>query len=131
MTLGRDGEEVGAVVPAHGARVDQAHVGLVDQRRRLQRVVRPLPPHVAPSQPMQLGLDERDQAIERRLLPVAPGQQQSGDVVGRGVGHQRPPGPEVSSDPQRTTGADTTLPHGGGIFLPPAAGFSAEFRFSR
>ena len=71
-----------AILPVQISLVNQAHVGFVDQRRGLQRVVRPLQSHVPVSQPVQFLMDERRQSVERRFVSVAPIHEQLGDLSG-------------------------------------------------
>ena len=51
--LGRNGEEVGAVLPSHVLVVHQSQVSFVDQSGRLQAVTTALPAHVVGRQPAQ------------------------------------------------------------------------------
>ena len=84
--LGRDPEEVGPVLPFHRPLVDELEEGLVDERRRLQGVVRALLSHVAGRELPQLAMDLRHQPVERLLLAIAPLLQEPGDL-GRGTVH--------------------------------------------
>ena len=77
---GRDAKEMRAILPPHALRAGQPNECFVDQRRRLKSVVAPLAGHVAPSQPPELGLDERQQVLERLRIAVAPGSKQVGDL---------------------------------------------------
>jgi hypothetical protein len=43
---------------------DQAQVGFIDERGRLQSVLCSFAPHVSPGHPVQIGVDKRDEAIE-------------------------------------------------------------------
>src|SRR5437899_1067980 len=45
---------------------------LMDQSRRLQSVIGPLPAHVARRQPVQLVINQGQQLVERRLVSLAP-----------------------------------------------------------
>jgi hypothetical protein len=49
-----DSEEVRAIPPFDSIDVDQPQVRLVDQRRRLQRMIGPLLAHIAPCETVQL-----------------------------------------------------------------------------
>src|SRR5437867_2549960 len=49
-----DGEEVGSVPQRHMVGINQPEVGLVDQRRGLQRMARPFACHVAVREPAKL-----------------------------------------------------------------------------
>src|ERR1041385_4907609 len=50
----------------------ETQIGLVHERRRLQRVLRRLSLHVLPSQTPQLVIDERSQFLERAGITTAP-----------------------------------------------------------
>jgi hypothetical protein len=81
---------VGAVLPAHPPLVDELEERLVDQRRRLQRVALALAAEVPPGQQLQLAADERQQAVERRAVAIAPGDEQVRDLPRGGwLGVQR------------------------------------------
>ena len=73
-----------AVLPRRLTHVDQSHVGFVDERRRLQRVVAPFLRHVLSGNFPKLAVDERRQLLECALVALAPGQKQARDLmVGR------------------------------------------------
>jgi hypothetical protein len=84
--LGRDPEEVRAVLPFHRPLIDELEEGLVDEGGGLQGVVRALLSEVAGREFPQLPVDLRHQPIERLLLPIAPLLQKPGDL-GRGTVH--------------------------------------------
>jgi hypothetical protein len=67
------------------ARVDQSQVGLVDQRRGLQRDATLLAPaflsHVALRQPAQFFMYQGDQLIEGRTVAIAPGDEPLSDFL--------------------------------------------------
>ena len=86
--LGRDGEEMGAVLPVHALVIDQPHVGFVDQRRGLQAVAGALALHVVARQAVELVVHDRCQLGERALVPVAPRTEKRTDVAREPV-HQR------------------------------------------
>src|SRR5205085_12565177 len=67
-----DAEKMGAVLPADSPLIHQLQERFMDERRGLQGVVAPLAPEVAGGQPAQLGVNLRQQAVERVLAPVAP-----------------------------------------------------------
>jgi hypothetical protein len=60
-------EEVGAILEA-AAVVGQAHVGFVDQRRRLQGVIGPFPAHGRLGQPAQLVVEDVEEGRTRLLV---------------------------------------------------------------
>jgi hypothetical protein len=75
------GEEVRAILPADVVHVEQTDVGLVDERRGLETVTYPLARHEVTRNPMQLGVDDRDQTLQRFVVAVAPCFEQPCDVV--------------------------------------------------
>ena len=111
--LRRDCEEVRAALPMHVARINEAQISLIDQRGRLQRLAGPLTAHVAPGYTVQFVMDQRNQLIERCLLTVAPGQQQSSNFLRWALGHPTLLGWKVLNSQvkceQVTTGLDTLL----------------------
>ena len=64
----RDGAEVRAVLPAPRLVLHQAKVGLVNERRRLQRLTGPLAAQIIGGEPPQLLIHDRQQRVHR--LPV-------------------------------------------------------------
>ena len=74
------GEEMRAVVPRDRLPVDQADVGLVDERRRLEAVPDALARHAASRDPVELVMDERNQALEGALVALPPFEQEPGDL---------------------------------------------------
>jgi hypothetical protein len=71
---GGHGEEMRAVLPRDGLRIDQPQIGLVDERRRLDTVSRTLVSHVTPGDLMQFVMNERNQARERLFITAPPSQ---------------------------------------------------------
>ncbi len=71
-----------AIFPVQISLVNQPHVGLVDQRRSLERVVRTLQSHVPVGQPVKFLMDERRQSVERRFVSIAPIHEQLGNLSG-------------------------------------------------
>ena len=59
---------------------DKRRYSLVDERRRLQRVIGPLLPQEAIGHAPQLVVDEHQQFLHRRRIAVVPAIQQAGDV---------------------------------------------------
>ncbi len=94
------GEEVRAVLPPHAARIDQAQIGLVDERRGLQRVAGTLSRHVAMREPVEFVVHQRHQPIQRLLVSLIPGQQQFSDL--QVTGHSSSERPNDSSERQTT-----------------------------
>ena len=61
--------------------IDQSKVDLVNERRRLKGVPRRFTAKMAARHPAQFVVDERDQAVERRGVSLAPGQEQVRYIV--------------------------------------------------
>jgi hypothetical protein len=74
--LGRDAEEVRAVLPLHLALVDELEVRLVDEGGGLEGVVGALAPQVARGELMQFAVDEREQVLQRVAVAAAPFQEE-------------------------------------------------------
>ena len=79
--LGRHGEEMGAILPAHAVVSHQAQVGLVHEGGRLERVAASLTLHIAVSQAAEFLINDGRQAVERALVSIAPGLQKRADVL--------------------------------------------------
>ena len=77
--LGGDGEEVRTALPSDTARIDEPHVGFVDERGGLKRVAGPFTPHVPMREATELVMDQGYQPVERGLVAAVPRQQQFGD----------------------------------------------------
>jgi hypothetical protein len=77
-----DGEEVRAIVPCHGFRIDQPEIRLVDERRGLQAVIRPLVPDVPLRDSMELCVNERNQPLQGVVVALPPFQKQPGNLRG-------------------------------------------------
>ena len=82
--LCRDPVEVRTAPPVDVPLFDEAQVGLVHQRSRLQRVPAALEAKPAGGDPAQFGVDERQQAIEGMPIALTPAVEQRGDLVWRG-----------------------------------------------
>ena len=78
--LRRNAEEMGPVLPPDRTLVNELQERLVDERGRLERVVRALAPQVAGRKPPQFGIHLRQQPLERVLTSVAPLLQQPCDL---------------------------------------------------
>ena len=72
---GGERKEVRAVAPLRVLHVDEAQVGLVDERRRLQYVVHPLAGHRALRESPEPGATRGPGQLERTLVPSTPGAQ--------------------------------------------------------
>src|ERR1022692_2308035 len=72
------------VFPPHPLVVGQSDVGLVHQRRSLQTVPTPLPPHVVPRQPVQLFIHDGRQFLQSLPISLAPRLQQPAHLATSG-----------------------------------------------
>ena len=82
----RNGEEVRPILPRDRVRIDQPHVRLVNERRRLQAVPGAFTSPASLRDPRQFAMHERHEALERAPVPFAPLPHQVGDV-GPSVGN--------------------------------------------
>jgi hypothetical protein len=71
--LGREPEEMRATLPLHLLTVDQAQVGLIHESGGLKHVPGALAGHVPSGEAVQLPMDGWREAIEGRVIAVAPG----------------------------------------------------------
>src|SRR5690606_35277538 len=76
-----DGEEMRAIHPLHAALVDEAHVRLVDERRRRQRFARAVPAQAVAGRPLQLAVREREQLVVGLSVTCAGAVQEGGRVA--------------------------------------------------
>jgi hypothetical protein len=72
----RQRKEVGPVLQRHAVDIDESQVDLMNERRRLQCVSRRFTPEMAARDAAKLLIHDREQAVERRGVSLAPGQQQ-------------------------------------------------------
>ena len=79
----RHRKEVVPILPVDPPGIDQAHVRFIQERRRLQAVAGALAPHAGHSDPVELGVHQRNEAFERRLVAPSPGQEQGRYIRGR------------------------------------------------
>jgi hypothetical protein len=63
--LRRNGQEMRTILPMDPVHIEQADICLVDERRRLKRMVRPFTLHVALGEDAQFLVNERDELVER------------------------------------------------------------------
>lgn len=61
-----------AIVPVDRFAVNEPNKGLVDEGRRLEAVSDALSSHATPSDAVEFLVDERNQAVERTLVALAP-----------------------------------------------------------
>ena len=78
---GRHAEEVRPARQCQAVHIHQSQIDLVDERRRLEGVSWRFAPEMAPRHAAQLVIHERDQAVERRRVALAPGQEQASYIV--------------------------------------------------
>ena len=87
---GRDTEEMRSILPFDIALFDQPQVRLVNERGWLERVARAFVSKLTGGNPAQLGIDERQQAVEGVSIATTPVVEQFRDVVT--CGHWQPEG---------------------------------------
>ena len=69
---GRDGEKLGAILPRHLPLVDQPQKRFMNERRRLQGVIRPLAAKVSGRTAAKLFVQEGNESLGCGAVPVAP-----------------------------------------------------------
>jgi hypothetical protein len=79
--LGRDAEEVCAILPLHGALVYQAHVSLVNQSGCLQCVTGLFTSQVTRGLAAQFLVNDRHQLVERLFVAATIANEQLRDVL--------------------------------------------------
>ena len=80
----RDCEEVPAILPVDGGLAGQLQVGLVHERRRVERAARPPPQQLPPRRLAQVLIDQADQVVERAAVAGSVATQELRDVFGSG-----------------------------------------------
>jgi hypothetical protein len=60
--------------------IDETQIGFVDERGRLQRVVRPLARHLPSRQPLQLRVNDRQELLQRGLIAILPSGEETRDI---------------------------------------------------
>ena len=83
--LRRHAEEMSPVLPPDLVPAEQPEANLVDERGRLHRHGRPLAGQVAEGHPVELIVDQRNQPLERAVVPIGPDAQHLRDLVVRGA----------------------------------------------
>src|SRR5881409_4397254 len=81
-------DKVGPALPYRLRIIDQPQVGFVENGGGLQGVPGALPAHVMVGEPMQFGLHQREQLLQRSLVSAAPVAEQLGDLLSRGWGRR-------------------------------------------
>ncbi len=74
--LGGDREEVRAILPANTLRFNEAQEGLIDERGGLKCVMAALAHEIVLCAPVQLGVDQGNQTVERRSIAPPPGSEE-------------------------------------------------------
>ena len=69
-----------AIVPRHPAEAAQAEVGLVHQGGRLQGMAGPFRAEMPRRQRAQLRVDQRQEPLQRAVIPLLPGPEILGDL---------------------------------------------------
>ena len=69
-----------AIVPRHIAEAAKAEVRLVGERGRLERMTGPLRPEMLRGDRAKLGIDQRQEPLERTVVPLLPGPEDLGDI---------------------------------------------------
>ena len=72
-----------AIVPRHPAETAQPEIRLVHQRGRLQRMAGPLRAEMPGRDRAQLRVDQRQEPLERAVIPLIPGPEILGDLIDR------------------------------------------------
>jgi hypothetical protein len=79
--LGRNGEEMGSILPLHSIVIHQAQVGFIHKGRGLEAMSGALLLHVAARQTVELVVNDGGQPVEGALVSVAPGAQERADIA--------------------------------------------------
>src|SRR5213592_833105 len=121
-------DKVAPALPDRLRIIDQPQIGFVENGGGLQGVAGALPAHVMVGEPMQFGLHQREQLLQRSLVSAAPVAEQLGDLLSRGCGRRH----TGCSTPQILTRSRDFYSTAGGDQKKCAvvAGFSRPSRFS-
>src|SRR6266487_6041163 len=106
---GRD--KVAPTLPDRLRIIDQPQIGFVENGGGLQGVAGAFPAHIIMCEPVQFGLYQREQLLQRSLVSAAPVAEQLGDLLSRGWGrrHTSCSTPQIlprSTDFYSTAGGD-------------------------
>src|SRR6266436_9896590 len=74
-------DKVGAALPERLRIIDQSQVGFVENDGGLQGVAGAFPAHVMVREPVQFGLHQRKQLLQRSVVSAAPVAEQLGDLL--------------------------------------------------
>src|SRR6266545_1227956 len=104
-------DKVGPALPDRLRIIDQPQIGFVENGGGLQGVAGALPAHVMVREPVQFGLHQREQLLQRFVVSAAPVAEQLGDLLSRRRGrrHTGCSTPQIltqSRDFYSTTGGD-------------------------
>src|SRR6266478_2320974 len=77
-------DKVGPALPERLRIIDQPQVGFVENDGGLQGVAGAFPAHVMVREPVQFGLHQRKQLLQRSVVSAAPVAEQLGDLLSRG-----------------------------------------------
>ena len=77
-------DKVASALPDRLRIIDQPQIGFVENGGGLQGVAGTLPAHVMVGEPVQFGLHQREQLLQRSLVSAAPVAEQLGDLLSRG-----------------------------------------------
>lgn len=77
------GEKMSAILPSDLLGIDEANVGLIDQRRGLEAMTDPLAGHAATRDTVEFSLNKRDQSRESLVAPLSPRLEERRHVVWR------------------------------------------------
>ena len=80
--LGGNAEEMGAILPSGVSLIDELQIRLVDERGWLQRVTGTFAAQIVTRETAQFVVNQRHQFLERRLVAVAPIDEQLGYAFG-------------------------------------------------
>jgi len=87
--VGSHGEEVRAGLPRSSVLVQHSQIGLMNERRALESVIRALVPEMPAGELLQLCIDERQQTVEHASLPRPEADQELSDWTRGVIGHGR------------------------------------------
>src|SRR5213078_2270112 len=87
-------KEVRTILPVRRRSTGEPQIRLVHQRRRVERVVRPLATHALVRQMPEVIVHARQQRVERLDVAVAPAAEIVGEIV---AGHRAPTTPSASA----------------------------------
>lgn len=87
-----------AIVPRHPAETAQAEIRLIHQGGRLERMTGPLRPEMPAGDGPELRVNQRQEPLQRAVVPLLPGPEILGDRFDRGMIQGVPCGPAGGMD---------------------------------